>query len=172
MSSFLFVFKNIAAKNIFKKIFDLFLTYVNIFNMITEIKNSMVLSNSNLINTNSLNLAFMGDGVWTCLVREYFCVNTNFKNNNLHKFTTKFVKATFQAKMIDFLKDDFTETELNLVRRARNTKVNTASKNATLSEYKKATGFEAVIGYLYFSNNFDRIKYFFNKIKDNFFKED
>ena len=137
-----------------------------------NIKNSLAQSDSNLINTNPLNLAFMGDGVWTCLVREYFCVNTNFKNNNLHKLTTKFVKATFQAKMIDFLKDDFTEIEQDLVRRARNTKVSTVSKNATLSEYKKATGFEAVIGYLYFSNNYDRIKYFFNKIKDNFFKED
>ena len=123
-----------------------------------------------LVNTNALNLAFIGDAVWTCLVREYFCVNTNFKNNSLHKLTTKFVKATFQAQMVDFLFDFFTPFEKDLIRRARNTKVNTFSKNASLSDYKKATGFEAVIGFLYFSNNFERIQTLFDKIEKEFLK--
>ena len=139
--------------------------------MIEEIKNSLKKSDNELVNTNALNLAFMGDAVWTFLIREYFCVNTNFKNNNLHKLTTKFVKATFQAKIIDFLADFFTEEEKDLIKRARNTKMHTVSKNATLSEYKKATGFEAVLGYLYFSNNFERIKLLFSEIEKNFLKE-
>lgn len=140
--------------------------------MINNIKNSLAQSDGALINVNTLNLAFMGDAVWTCLIREYFCVNTNFKNNNLHKLTTKFVKATFQAQMINFLNEDFSDLELDLIRRARNTKMNTISKNASISDYKKATGFEAVIGYLYFSNNFERIKFLFNKIESKFLREE
>lgn len=138
--------------------------------MIKNIKLTLQQNNNILINTNPLNLAFMGDAVWTCLVREYFCTSTNFKNTNLHKLTTKFVKATFQAQIIDFLNEDFTLLEKDLIRRARNTKMNTVSKNASLSDYKKATGFEAVIGYLYFNNNYERIEFLFNKIKNNFLK--
>ena len=139
--------------------------------MIKNIKLTLQQNNNILVNTNPLNLAFMGDAVWTCLIREFFCCNTNFKNNNLHRLTTKFVKATFQAQMIDFLDEYFTNDEKALIKRARNTKMNTVSKNATLCDYKKATGFEAVIGYLYFSDNYERLEYLFNLIKDNFLKE-
>ena len=140
--------------------------------MIKDIKLSEKKEENFLINTNPLNLAFMGDAVWTSLIREYFCINTNFKNNNLHKLTTKFVKASFQAEMVNFLFDIFTQEEKDLIRRARNTKMNTVSKNATLSDYKKATGFEAVIGYLYFKNNFDRIECLFKLIEEEFLKEE
>ena len=139
--------------------------------MLEDIKNSNKKEDCDLVNTNALNLAFMGDAIWTTLVREYFCVNTNFKNNNLHKLTTKFVKATFQAKIIDFLFDFFTDKEKELIKRARNTKMHTVSKNASLGEYKKATGFEAVLGYLYFNNNFERINLLFSKVEKEFLKE-
>ena len=120
---------------------------------------------------NSLNLAFVGDAVWTLFVRDYFANNTNYKNNFLHRLTTKFVKASYQAKALEKLQESFTELEKDLARRARNTKMNTVSKNASLADYKKATSFEAVIGYLYLTENFDRIKYFFNILKDDFMGE-
>lgn len=120
---------------------------------------------------NSLNLAFIGDAVWTLFVRDYFANNTNYKNNFLHKLTTRFVKASYQASALDKLQEIFTDLEKDLARRARNTKMNTVSKNASLADYKKATSFEAVIGYLYLTENFERIKYFFNILKEDFMGE-
>ena len=117
---------------------------------------------------NPLNLAFVGDAVWTLFVRDYFANNTNYKNNFLHKLTTKFVKASYQAIALEKLQENFTELEKDLARRARNTKMNTVSKNSSLVDYKKATSFEAVIGYLYLTENFERIKQFFNILKEDF----
>ena len=129
--------------------------------MINDIKFFKSLTDRQVVDINPLNLAFIGDAVWTILVREFFCQHTNFKNNNLHKLTTKFVKAVYQAKALDILQEDLTEDEKDISRRARNTKLNTISKNASLVEYKKATSFEAVIGYLYLLGNFDRLNLFF-----------
>ena len=117
---------------------------------------------------NCLNLAFVGDAVWTLFVRDFFANNTNYKNTFLHKLTTKFVKASYQAMALDKLQNNLTEFEKDLARRARNTKMNTVSKNASLMDYKKATGFETIIGYLYLTENFNRIKVFFNILKDDF----
>lgn len=117
---------------------------------------------------NCLNLAFVGDAVWTLFVRDFFANNTNYKNTFLHKLTTKFVKASYQAMALDKLQNILTNLEKDLARRARNTKMNTVSKNASIADYKKATGFEAIIGYLYLTENFDRIKIFFNILKEDF----
>ena len=139
--------------------------------MIEKIKNSEAQTSFDAIQNNSLNLAFIGDAVWTLLVRDYFLHNTHFKNNNLHKLTTKFVKATYQAKALDTLQEELTDFEKDIARRARNVKMNTVSKNAPLADYKKSTSFEAIIGYLYLTNNFDRIKQFFNKLSISFLED-
>jgi ribonuclease-3 family protein len=93
--------------------------------MIEKIKNSEAQTSFDAIQNNSLNLAFIGDAVWTLLVRDYFLHNTHFKNNNLHKLTTKFVKATYQAKALDTLQEELTDFEKDIARRARNVKMNT-----------------------------------------------
>ena len=139
--------------------------------MINDIKFFENLTDRQVVENNPLNLAFIGDAVWTLLVREYFCQHTNFKNNNLHKLTTKFVKAVYQAKALDILQEEMTDDEKDIARRARNTKLNTISKNASLVEYKKATSFEAVIGYLYLLGNFERLNMFFEKLSKDFFVE-
>ena len=120
---------------------------------------------------NSLNLAFVGDAVWTLFVRDYFANNTNYKNNFLHKLTTRFVKASYQANALNKLQEIFSDYEKDLARRARNTKMNTVSKNSSLADYKKATSFEAVIGYLYLTENFERLKQFFSILKEDFMGE-
>lgn len=135
---------------------------------IENIKQSNKQDNFEASLNNCLNLAFVGDAVWTLFVRDYFANNTNYKNNYLHKLTTKFVKAGYQAKALDKLQDNLFELEKDIARRARNTKMNTVSKNASLADYKKATGFEAVIGYLYLTENFDRIKQLFSYLKQDF----
>lgn len=139
--------------------------------MINDIKFFDNLTNRQAIETNSLNLAFIGDAVWTMFVREYFLTHTNFKNNNLHKLTTKYVKATYQAKALEELNEILTEEEKDVARRARNTKVHTVSKNAGLADYKKATSFEAVIGFNYLLGNFERLEMFFNKLSASFLEE-
>ena len=139
--------------------------------MIEDIKFFNNLTNRQVIETNSLNLAFIGDAVWTMFVREYFLTHTNFKNNNLHKLTTKYVKATYQAKALEELTEILTEEEKDIVRRARNAKVHTVSKNAGLADYKKATSFEALIGYNYLLGNFERLEMFFNKLSVSFLEE-
>jgi len=136
--------------------------------MIENIKFTCAKNDCDVVEINSLNLAFIGDAVWTVLVREFFLQHTNFKNNNLHRLTTKFVKATYQAKALDFIYTELTDLEKDIARRARNTKMNTVSKNASLADYKKATSFEAVIGYLYLENKFERINFFFEKLSIDF----
>lgn len=139
--------------------------------MIKDIKFFDNLTERDVIENNPLNLAFIGDSVWTMYVREYFLMHTNFKNNNLHKLTTKYVKATYQAKALDDISDMLSDKEKDIARRARNTKMNTVSKNASLADYKKATSFEAVIGYNYLLGNFDKLKEIFDKLSSNFLKE-
>lgn len=117
---------------------------------------------------NCLNLAFVGDAVWTLYVRDFFANNTTYKNNYLHKLTTKFVKASYQATALDKLQQQLLDVEKDIARRARNTKMNTVSKNASLADYKKATGFEAVVGFLYLTENFERLKYLFDCLKQDF----
>lgn len=107
---------------------------------------------------NALSLAFIGDGVWTLFVRDYFCKHTDFKNSNLHRLTTKFVKAGFQSKALERL--PLNDQEIAIARRARNVHNNTIAKNASLADYKKATSFEAVMGYLYLTGNFQRLNDF------------
>ena len=136
--------------------------------MLKKLKLNNTISNDDVLQANPLNLAFVGDAVWTLLVRDYFCENTLYKNNFLHKLTTKFVKATYQAKALDILSDILVAEEKEVARRARNTKINTASKNASLSDYKKATSFEAIIGYMFLLERFDRIKYLFDYLSKDF----
>ena len=133
-----------------------------------NIKNIENSTKQQVVDTNPLNLAFVGDAVWTLLVREFFYENTNFKNNNLHKLTTKYVKAVYQAQALEKLQEDLTEDEKDVARRARNTKMNTVSKNASLVEYKKATSFEALIGYHYLLGNMERIKQWFSLLSKDF----
>lgn len=113
---------------------------------------------------NSLALAYIGDAVYELCIREYLLSKKICKVNDLQKESVKFVSAKSQyqilIKMIDehFLSDD----ELNIVFRARNHKVDHRPKNCDIATYKYATGFEAVIGYLYLNKNFERL----NEIMD------
>lgn len=120
-------------------------------------------SKTHALEESSLSLAFLGDAVWSLLVRDYFCNKTTFKNNNLHKLCTRFVKASFQAQAVESIMQELTEEELGVFRRARNTKMATVSKNSSLADYKYATGFEALLGYHYLAGDFERIQWIFER---------
>ena len=79
--------------------------------------------------------------------------------NELHKKTTEKVKAVSQAKQIKSLLSVLTEEELAIFKRARNSNVQSSAKNASLADYKQASGYEAVIGYLYLTANHERLNY-------------
>lgn len=115
---------------------------------------------SELITMSPLVLAYLGDTVYESYVREYLIKqNINKKVNDLHKSAVKYVKAKAQATIIHELESELTEEELRIYKRGRNQKSNTSPKNADIIDYKNATGFEALIGYLYLNDEKERLQY-------------
>jgi ribonuclease-3 family protein len=104
-----------------------------------------------------LTLAYIGDSIYDVIVRTVVVERGNRSANNLHKTAIKYVNAATQAAMADALQEELTEDELSVYRRGRNAKSYTKAKNATLNDYRKATGMEALLGYLYLQDNMDRI---------------
>ncbi len=104
-------------------------------------------------------LAFIGDGVQTLYVRTKLVMTSTLPPNELHRRTTDEVKAVSQAKKIKALLNVLTEEEMAVFKRARNSNVQSSAKNASLADYKQASGYEAVIGYLYLTANHERLNY-------------
>ena len=104
-----------------------------------------------------LTLAYIGDAIFELVVRTVLVERKNTQAEKLHKAATKIVKAETQALMIEALKEDLTEEELAVFKRGRNAKAMTREKNATMSEYRRATGFEALMGYLYLKGDMERM---------------
>lgn len=106
-----------------------------------------------------LSLAFVGDAVYTLYARTKVIKNSDAKSGVLHEEATKIVKAAGQAAAADAIASLLTEEEAGVFRRAKNAKVNSVAKHATIEDYKKATAFEALIGFLYLSGQDDRLKF-------------
>ena len=106
-----------------------------------------------------LTLAYIGDGVFDLIIRTVVVDKGNTSPNELHRHTSSIVKAHTQALMAEALMEELTEEEHDVYRRGRNAKSFTTAKNATVADYRKATGFEALMGYLYLEDRFDRAVY-------------
>ena len=104
-----------------------------------------------------LTLAYIGDAIFELVVRTVLVERKNTQAEKLHKAATKIVKAETQALMIEAIKEELTEEELAVYKRGRNAKAVTRAKNATMSEYRRATGFEALMGYLYLKGDIERM---------------
>ncbi|MCR5776143.1 MAG: ribonuclease III [Lachnospiraceae bacterium] len=104
-----------------------------------------------------LTLAYIGDSIFDVVIRSILVNKGNTPVNKLHQRASQIVKAPTQARMILALMDDLTEEEANWYRRGRNSKPHTKAKNASTMDYLEATGFEAVMGYLYLTGDMDRI---------------
>ena len=104
-----------------------------------------------------LALAFIGDSVFDLVIKSVIVEKANCQVNKLQNKTSKIVRATTQALIVDALKDVLTEEEANIYRRGRNAKPYTKAKNASYSEYCKATGLEALVGYLYLKGETERL---------------
>lgn len=110
-----------------------------------------------------LTLAYIGDAIYELVIRSVVVERANRSANDLHKKTVRYVKAETQAAMIMALQEELTEEELAVYKRGRNAKSHTMAKNASMSDYRKATGFEALMGYLYLMDETDRLLYLVKK---------
>ena len=120
----------------------------------------------NPIEINSLVLAYLGDSVYENYVRIYL-INKGINHvKKLQEESLKYVTAKNQANILRKLLADemFTESELEIIKRARNSKVNSHPKNCSIITYKEATSLEAIFGYLKLKNNIERIEEIINKI--------
>lgn len=106
-----------------------------------------------------LTLAYVGDAVYEVVIRTIIAERANRAANELHKRAVKYVQAGAQAAMITALQEILTEDEMAVFKRGRNAKSNTSAKNASITDYRKATGFEALIGFLYLTDQMDRVLY-------------
>lgn len=112
-----------------------------------------------------LNLAFVGDCVYEMLVRETLVCNANRPVNDLHRESVKFVSAKAQTDAFEKIRDYLTEEETAQFKRGRNAKTGHSPKSATDAQYHTATGVEALFGYLYLNDHFERIRELFEIIK-------
>lgn len=119
--------------------------------------NEFGLEEQDLRTYSPLTLAYIGDAIFELVVRTVLVERKNTQAEKLHKAATKIVKAETQALLIEAVKDDLTEEELVVYKRGRNAKAVTRAKNATMSEYRRATGFEALMGYLYLKGDMERM---------------
>ena len=115
------------------------------------------------IMTNPIVLAFVGDAVYSLFIREKFTFQSDAKAGELNKLATKEVNAVAQAEFVKEIMPLLTECELGVFKRARNAKKGTKAKHASVADYNQATGFEAVLGYLYLTGNLDRLNFLLNK---------
>ena len=104
-----------------------------------------------------LALAYIGDAVYELAIRTLVMNRGNMQVNKMHKKSASLVKAQTQAELIKILEPELTPLEHAAYKRGRNAKSVTMAKHATMKDYRMATGFEALMGYLYLTEQFDRM---------------
>lgn len=117
-----------------------------------------MINNSDISQMSPLVLAYMGDAVYEKFIREYVIRQGLCKNGLLHRKSIKYVSAKGQAKIVRALEEFLTDEEKDIVRRGRNANPHSTAKNADIIEYKYATGFEALIGWLYLTKQEERLE--------------
>lgn len=111
--------------------------------------------------------AYMGDAVYEKFIREYVIRQGLCKNGLLHKKSIKYVSAKGQSQILKEIEDFLTDEEKDIVRRGRNSNPHSTAKNVDIVEYKYATGFEALIGWLYLNEKEERLEEILKKCVEN-----
>lgn len=127
----------------------------------------------NIESMNVITLAYLGDSVYEVYIREYLISKGIVYVVDLQKEAIKYVSAKSQAKILDYLVNNnyLSEEEVNIVKRGRNYKRDSHPKNTDIITYKKSTGFECLVGYLYLSKNINRLDEIMNIIKEEYVYE-
>ena len=111
-------------------------------------------------------LAYIGDSVYELYARCHVASKTAGNNNRMHKLNIGYVSAVSQAKAMRVLENELDEEEEQYFRRGKNSNPHSVSKNANPAEYMYATGFEALIGFLFLDNRSARLEYIINRTFD------
>ncbi len=122
-----------------------------------QIRREFTLGEMNLRTYSPLTLAFVGDCIYDLVIRTMLVERYNAPPERLHKEKSGLVKAQTQARMVLALQEELTEEEKDIYRRGRNARPHSTAKNASAADYRKATGLEALYGYLYLSGRTDRL---------------
>ena len=125
--------------------------------LLTKIKQTFDCEGQDVRAYSPLTLAYIGDGIYELVIRTAVVGQGNRQANALHKKTSTYVKASAQAAMMEAILEDLTEEELAVYKRGRNAKTVSMAKHATMHDYRHATGFEALMGYLYLTDQMKRM---------------
>lgn len=124
---------------------------------LTKLKDLFHLEDQDLRSYSPLTLAYIGDGVYELIIRTILVKKGNCPVNRLHKKASSLVKAGAQSEIMEVIEKELTEEELSVYRRGRNAHSPTMAKHATMADYRRATGFEALMGYLYLKEDYTRM---------------
>ena len=124
---------------------------------LSRIKQIFDIPGADIRSYSPLTLAYIGDGIYELVIRTILVEQGNCQPQKLHKRASALVKAQAQSDMMEVLTPLLTESELSVYRRGRNAKSYTMAKNATMGDYRRATGFEALMGYLYLTDQEERM---------------
>ena len=122
-----------------------------------QLKELFHLEDQDLRSYSPLTLAYIGDGVYVLIIRTILVKKGNCPVNRLHKKASSLVKAGAQSAIMEVIEEELTPEELSVYRRGRNAHSPTMAKHATMADYRRATGFEALMGYLYLKEDYTRM---------------
>ncbi len=125
--------------------------------MYESMEKAFDLKEVNVAEYSPLTLAYIGDNVYELIIRTRLVNKANAPVNKLNKKASELAKAATQSAMIEAVMDMLSDEEEAAYKRGRNAHSFTKAKNASTGDYRRATGFEALIGYLYLQKQFDRI---------------
>ena len=122
-----------------------------------QMKELFHLEDQDIRSYSPLTLAYIGDGVYELIIRTILVKKGNCPVNRLHKKASSLVKAAAQSAIIEKIEEELTQEEHDIYRRGRNAHSPTMAKHATMADYRRATGFEALMGYLYLKEDYTRM---------------
>lgn len=126
-------------------------------NLLEQIRGQFQCRKVDIRTYSPLTMAYIGDAIYDLVIRTVVVERGNRSANDLHRRTIQYVKAGSQARMIEALADMLTQEETGIYRWGRNAKFYTKAKNASVGEYRSATGMEALMGYLYMTGRTERM---------------
>ncbi len=129
----------------------------SIMDLMSGIKESFKLPDIDVRSYSPLVLAYIGDAVYEIVIRSLLVGRGNAQANRLHKEASTLVNAGAQSASLERIKEELTEEEMQVFKRGRNANSATMAKHASMSDYRRATGFEALMGYLYLTGRTERI---------------
>lgn len=122
-----------------------------------KIEELFALKKQDLRTLSPLTLAYLGDAVYELVIRTILVEKGNCPVNRLHKKASSLVKASAQSAIMEVIETELTEEEHAVYKRGRNAHSATMAKHASMADYRRATGFEALMGYLYLKEETERM---------------